>query len=230
MDGLSHVPQAGSRGALGPQKFERPVKQEAPDLSTVPHPQAGLVCAPHPGQPAGMVSSRWSAWRSVSGRRWWVPSGFPRASFEEGSWGLRGSWVLGGPLLGGMGGGEGGTQGFLPEGWSGGASWTLWWRDKETDQLPPRATTPRSSSPLGRRNGAPACGTASGAMAELGFAGRPVWISDSRPRGILGHPDGHLDRLARPGSGARLAGAPVKGRDTQVPGSVCWRGGCPTHR
>ena len=107
MDGLSHVPQAGSRGALGPQKFERPVKQEAPDLSTVPHPQAGLVCAPHPGQPAGMVSSRWSAWRSVSGRRRWVPSGFPRASFEEGSWGLRGSWVLGGPLLGGMRGGGG---------------------------------------------------------------------------------------------------------------------------
>lgn len=76
MDGLSHVPQAGSRGALGPQKFERPVKQEAPDLSTVPHPQAGLVCALHPGQPAGMVSGRWSAWRSVSGRRQWAPSGF----------------------------------------------------------------------------------------------------------------------------------------------------------
>lgn len=133
-------------------------------------------------------------------------SGLPLASFQEGRWGLRGSWVLGGLLLGGMAGGEGGTQGFLAEGWSGDASWAVWWRDKETDQLPPRATTLRSSSPLGRRNGAPACGAATGAMAELGFVGRPVWISDSRPRWMLGHPDGHLDRLAQPGSGARRQG------------------------
>ena len=59
MDGLSHVPGAGSRGALGPQKFKIPVKQEALGLSTVPHPQAGLLCAPHPGQSGGMVSGHW---------------------------------------------------------------------------------------------------------------------------------------------------------------------------
>ena len=73
------------------------------------------------------------------------------------------------------------------------------------------------------------CGVASGVMAGLGFAGRPVWISDSSPRWKPGHPDGHLDRLAQPGSGVRLAGALVQGRDTQVLGSVSWGGGYPTH-
>ena len=156
MDGLSHVPGAGSRGALGPQKFKIPVKQEALGLSTVPHPQAGLLCAPHPGQSGGMVSGRWSAWRSVSGRRQWAPSWLPQGLLPGGQLEFKGFLGSRRASVGWDGRWKGGTLGFLAKGWSGGASWTLWWRDKETDQLPPRATTLRPSSPQAEGNGAPA--------------------------------------------------------------------------
>ena len=151
MDGLSHVPGAGSRGALGPQKFKIPVKQEALCLSTVPHPQVGLLCAPHPGQSVGMVSGRWSAWRSVSGRRQWAPSWLPQGLLPGGQLEFKGFLGSRRASVGWDGRWRGSTLGFLAKGWSGGASWTLWWRDEETDQLPPRATTLRPSSPLGRR-------------------------------------------------------------------------------
>lgn len=155
--------------------------------------------------------------------------GFPRASFQEGSWSLRGSWVLGRPLLGGMGGGEGYTrlpgQGVVGRSQmdSGGGT-----GDRPAPSQGHHAAAIQCPGPKGM--GLQPCGAASGAMAGLGFVGRPVWTSDSSPRWTLGHLDGHLDRLARPVSGARLAAAPVQGRDTQVLGSVCWQGGCPTHR
>lgn len=77
-------------------------------------------------------------------------------------------------------------------------------------------------SPGPKGMGLQPCAAASGAMAGLGFAGRPVWISDSSPRWKPGHPNSHPDRLAWPGSGVRLAGALVQDRDTQMLGSVSW--------
>lgn len=63
--------------------------------------------------------------------------GFPRASSQEGSWSLRGSWVLGRPLLGGIGRWRG-TR--LPgQGVVGRSQMDSLVEGQETDQLPPRA-------------------------------------------------------------------------------------------
>lgn len=126
------------------------MKQEALSLSIVPPPRR---------RGCSMLLTRDSlwGWSAAGGRPGGVClgggggllPGFPRASFQEGSWSLRGSWVLGRPLLGGMGGGEGYTR--LPgQGVVGRSQKDSLVEGQETDQLPPRATTLRPSNALGR--------------------------------------------------------------------------------